>query len=197
MFTCALTLYYFYSLQPAFIFVGDGFTTDAALIQAKSLLLDFFRGRQVDKINLKGLDRVIFATHVSDTPAPGSSEQSSASILFRQYAVKYKKSGTRVPKVQLEEMGPHFDLRMRRRRDPPMEVEKEALRRPKLTPKKVKNVGTDTLEGKVGKMYVPRQDLDDIAYHKMKGAKRQKREQAAERKAGKRTKKATDASENE
>ena len=41
------------SLQPCFVFVGDGFDSNPELKMAKSLLLDFFRGRQIDAINLK------------------------------------------------------------------------------------------------------------------------------------------------
>ena len=40
-------------LQPCFIFVGEGFENNPELRMAKSLLLDFFRGRQIDAINLK------------------------------------------------------------------------------------------------------------------------------------------------
>ncbi len=34
-------------VQPSFVFVGDVFETDPAMRQVKSLLLDYFRGRQV------------------------------------------------------------------------------------------------------------------------------------------------------
>ncbi len=40
-------------MQPCFVFVGDGFDSKSELKMAKSLLLDFFRGRQIDAINLK------------------------------------------------------------------------------------------------------------------------------------------------
>jgi hypothetical protein len=51
---------------------------------AKSLLLDFFRGRVVPNINLRGLDRAIIFTAVGQR------------ILFRQCAIRYKKSGSKV-----------------------------------------------------------------------------------------------------
>jgi hypothetical protein len=51
---------------------------------AKSLLLDFFRGRVVPNINLRGLDRAIICTAVGQR------------ILFRQCAIRYKKSGSKV-----------------------------------------------------------------------------------------------------
>ena len=40
-------------VQPCFVFVGEGFESNPDLRMAKSLLLDFFRGRQIDAINLK------------------------------------------------------------------------------------------------------------------------------------------------
>lgn len=178
--------------KPAFIFAGQDFTTHPGLIQAKSIFLDFFRGRQIEHINLKGLDRVIFVSYVLPTVPNGgthATNDTTPTIIFRQYAIKYKKSGTQVPKVVLEEMGPRCNLVIRRRREPPVEVEKEAKKQPKITPKKVKNVGEDILDGKVGKIYVPRQDLDSIALNKMKGAKRERREAAASRKAGDNSKK--------
>lgn len=174
------------SLQPCFVFVGDVFEADPSMRQVKSLLLDFFRGRQVESINLKGLDRVIFVTQHPE----------SKLVLFRQYSVRYKKSGellgaadgrcrarlnkppvgqapwrpslmptmarlhacggmlwlwcpagadgslcrgagTRVPRMELSEMGPTLDLEVRRSQQPPVDLEKEATKQPKLDKKKV------------------------------------------------------------
>ena len=39
--------------QPCFVFVGEQFENVPEFKLAKSMLLDFFRGRQVDGINLK------------------------------------------------------------------------------------------------------------------------------------------------
>lgn len=52
---------------------------------ARSMLLDLFRGAQVPNINLGGLDRVMFVTHVGDDL-----------VLLRQYRIKLKRSGTKV-----------------------------------------------------------------------------------------------------
>lgn len=38
-----------------------------------------------------------------------------------------------------------------------------------------KNVSTDLLEGKVARVYVPKQNLDTIALRKTKGSKRERR----------------------
>lgn len=161
--------------KPCFVFVGDVFEADPAMRQVKSLLLDYFRGRQVESINLKGLDRVIFVTQHPD----------SKLVLFRQYNVRYKKSGTRVPRMELSEMGPSLDLEVRRSRPPPLELEKEATKQPKLDKKKEKNVGSDVLEGKVGHIYMPKQDVASMALAKPKGLKRERRAAAAEAAAAK------------
>lgn len=47
---------------------------------------------------------------------------------------------TQVPRVELTEMGPRLDLSVRRRRDAPPDLAKEAHRQPKLTGKKVGTV---------------------------------------------------------
>ena len=113
--------------QPCVIFVGEKFESVPEMKQLKSVLLDYFRGEQVDAINLAGLDRVIMAV-----AAAGDK------LLLRQYTIKLKKSGTRVPRVALREMGPSLDLAIRRLRAPPSELEKEACRQPKLGKKTVR-----------------------------------------------------------
>lgn len=158
--------------KPCFLFSGDGFESDPALRQVKSLFLDFFRGRQVDRVNLAGLDRVLLVA--ADPRSPGR-------LLLRQYAARYKKSGTKIPRTELTEMGPSLDLELRRCKAAPVDLEREATRKPKLTKKKVKNVGSDELDGKVGRIYMPRQEVDTIALRKMKGLKRERREAAGER----------------
>lgn len=157
--------------KPCIVFAGDRFETVPELRLLKSLLTDLFRGPQVDNINLAGVDRVVAAYAVDDKTA-----------VLRQYCLKYKKSGSQVPRASLQDMGPFLNLSVRRTRFAAPDVEKEALRQPKLT-NKVKNVGTTPLEGKVGRVYVPKQDMDTIALAKMKGLKRERRK-AAEHAAG-------------
>ena len=113
------------------MFVGGGFESDPALRQVRSLLLDFFRGRVVESINLKGLDRVFFVSH----------GEGGKTVLVRQYRAAYRKSGTKVPRVELEEMGPSLDLELRRWRAAPVEAEAEATKVPKSTKKKVREGG--------------------------------------------------------
>jgi ribosome production factor 2 len=175
--------------QPCFVFAGDGFENDPGLRQVRFLLLDFFRGRQVDGVNLGGLDRVIFVTH-----PPGRTD----SVMLRQYCNRFKKSGTRVPRVDLEDAGPAIDLAIRRRKDPTMDLEKEATRQPKTSQgKKIKNMGTDAVDGKIGRIYMPKQQVDGIALRKMKGLKRERRAAAAGAAGAKRRRGESDGGEEE
>lgn len=72
------------------MFQGDGFDRIPALTMARSMLLDLFRGAQVPNINLAGLDRVMFVTHVGDDL-----------VVVRQYRIKLKRSGTKVRAVEV------------------------------------------------------------------------------------------------
>jgi ribosome production factor 2 len=155
--------------KPCMVFLGDKFETDPRMKLTKNILTDVFRGRPAKRINLKGVDRVIVCTALEDK------------VMFRQCAIHYKKSGTRMPKVELEEMGPRFDFSVGRTQEAPVDVKKHAYAKPKGA-RKVKNVEQDTLEGKVGRLYVEKQTgLEDMGMMKMKGLKRERRERAEER----------------
>ncbi|KAK9787729.1 hypothetical protein WJX73_008543 [Symbiochloris irregularis] len=153
--------------KPCMVFAGQAFESSPQHRLVKSMLLDLLRGLQVETVNLAGLDHVIMVAAAEKT------------VYLRQYAVKLKKSGSQVPRVELEEMGPALDLALGRFKAASKELHKEAHRRHKPTTKKEKNVSTTLLDGKVGRVYVPRQDLDSIALHKMKGLKRERQAAAA------------------
>ncbi|KAK9821648.1 hypothetical protein WJX74_004002 [Apatococcus lobatus] len=149
--------------KPCMAFAGDGFTQVPELKLAKSLLIDFFRGQQVASVNLKGFKHVILVATLDRR------------LHLRQYAISLKRSGTKVPRVELEEMGPRLELSLRRVQAAAPDVESLAMKQPKTSKKKEKNVSTDLLEGKVARVYVPQQNLDTIALRKTKGSKRERR----------------------
>ena len=68
----------------------------------KSLMIDFFRGPEVTNVRLAGIEHVLQFTAVEKK------------VLFRSYRILLKKSGTRVPRVELEEIGPRIDWTVRR-----------------------------------------------------------------------------------
>ncbi len=58
-------------------------------------------------------------------------------------------------------------------------------RRSRPPPVQQKNVGSDVLEGKVGRIYMPKQEVEKMALAKPKGVKRERRAAAAEAAAAK------------
>ena len=87
--------------------------------------------------------------------------------------------------VRLEEIGPSFDLVLRRRQMPSMDKLQASLRRPKTQAQKTrqgkgtkKNIETDDMGDTVGRVHVGKQDLSKLQTRKMKGLKRNRAEQA-------------------
>lgn len=174
--------------KPMVVFASEGdFETDEFLSQFKDTMQDLYRGPPANNVNLAGVDRVI-SFSVDNAGQAGAAPGAQANnvhgggtqyrILMRQYRVLFKKSGTKIPRVALEEMGPRLTLVPRRYKPPSAEQRKAAVvavRRPvHMDPTKRKNVERDVLLGKVGKLYVPSQarDVDSMALRKMKGYKR-------------------------
>lgn len=153
--------------KPFFAFIGEGFENVEELKHLKEVLLDLFRGQVVKNLNLAGLDRVYVCTAVS-----------SNKVFFTHCALRLKKSGTIVPRIELVEVGPSMDLVVRRHRLPEESLKKESMKTaPELTKKKEKNVSKDAIEGKIGKIYIPDQQVGTTALPYMaKGVKRERRE---------------------
>ncbi len=71
--------------KPCFVLDGALWRTDERIAVVGNLIVDFFRGQVLSKVNLAGLDHVIVLT----VTAPDT-------IYFRHYAITLKKSGTKV-----------------------------------------------------------------------------------------------------
>ncbi|KAF8407621.1 hypothetical protein HHK36_006754 [Tetracentron sinense] len=160
--------------KPFFAFIGEGFQNVEELKHLKEVLLDLFRGEVVENLNLAGVDRVYVCTAVSSTR-----------VFFTHCALRLKKSGTVVPRMELVEVGPSMDFVVRRHRLPNDGLRKEAMKTVTEQPKKkVKNVSGDVIQGKIGKIYIPDQQVGDMALsHKAKGLKRERREAKANNEA--------------
>jgi len=144
--------------KPCFCVIGPEFNTDPVYEMAASLIIDFFRGRIVDNICLAGLDHVI-------TLSVGP----SGAILFRHYGIHMKKSGSRVPKVELEEIGPSVDFVPRRNQFAEESLRKQSLQRPReLNPKKQKNTSTTNLKETVANIHLPKQNIGQIEKNAIK-----------------------------
>ncbi|PSR98490.1 Ribosome production factor like [Actinidia chinensis var. chinensis] len=153
--------------KPFIAFIGEGFESVEELKHLKEVLLDLFRGEVVSNLNIAGLDRVYVCMALS-----------SNKVFFTHCALRLKKSGTVVPRMELVEVGPSMDLLVRRHRLPDESLRKETMKKaPELIQKKVKNVSQDAIQGKVGRIYIPDQQVGEKTLpNKAKGVKRERRE---------------------
>lgn len=149
--------------KPCFVVVGEQFEIDGRFRRVKSLLIDLFRGRQVESLDLQGLETCIVLS------ARGENE-----VLFRAYRIALKASGTATPTVQLTKMGPFIDFTIGRTRDPSDELWKTACRYPKeiVGGKRIKNVSHDNLGHKYGRVHTGKQDISTIQTRKVKALKK-------------------------
>ena len=84
-------------MRPCFVFCGDEFESNPEMKRFGNMMLDFFGGRPTSMINLRGLENVIVLTAVQGV------------VHFHHYTVALQASGARVPRVELEDVGPSFE----------------------------------------------------------------------------------------
>ncbi|KAI9761957.1 MAG: hypothetical protein M4579_000740 [Chaenotheca gracillima] len=157
-------------LKPLLVFSGTPFEspTQNAYTLAKSYFTDFFRGQEAQAIDVEGLQYII-----SISAAEEGEGESGPKINLRIYLTRTKKSGQKLPRVELEEMGPRFDFRVGRVKEADDNMMKEALKKARgLEAKQKKNVETDTMGDKMGRIHLGKQDLKQLQTRKMKGLKR-------------------------
>ncbi|KAF9179877.1 rRNA-binding ribosome biosynthesis protein rpf2 [Haplosporangium sp. Z 767] len=161
-------------MKPCFMFNGDMWEHNQHYIMFKSMLLDFYHGQSVDKVALAGLEYVI-----SVTAGPMTSEGKPGKIYLRTYTIVLKRSGVKLPRIELVEMGPSMDMTFGRIMEAKPDVWKQSLRVPKeLKPKKKKNISKDDMGDTVGRIHLGKQDFDKIQTRKMKGLKKRTSEDA-------------------
>lgn len=156
-------------MKPCFIFQGEAFEQNEDAKKLSNLLLDIFRGEELKEINLAGLEHIIICTAVGGV------------IHFRHYAILLKKSGTKFPRIELEEIGPHFDITIRRTKFASADLLKSALMVPKeQKKKKEKNLKSNVFGEELGRIHMPKQDLNQLETRKVKGLKRKRAEKEGE-----------------
>jgi ribosome production factor 2 len=85
---------------------------------------------------------------------------------------------SKIPRVELEEMGPALDLRIVQSRWASDDLRREATKIPKeLKPKKMKNITTNVMKEKVGRVFVPTQDISKLVPATIKGLRRKRKRQ--------------------
>ncbi|RDA82832.1 hypothetical protein CP532_0752 [Ophiocordyceps camponoti-leonardi (nom. inval.)] len=157
-------------LKPMLLFAGTAFESPIPneYTLAKSMLLDFFGGETLDKIDVQGLQYI-----VSVTVEEAASAEDKPPISLRVYLIRTKRSGQKLPRVEVEEMGPRMDFRPGRIQEADPSRLKEAMRKPRGTEERTKkNISTDAMGDKLGRIHLGTQDLSQLQTRKMKGLKR-------------------------
>jgi ribosome production factor 2 len=166
------------------VFHSDLFDTHPTYQLLKSLLLDFYNGHALTEMPLAAVEHVISITAGPLVPSTSSDPDAAAPlpmVHFRTYSITLlpAPSSSRAPKLQMTEMGPSIDFTLRRVQEADEERMAQAMKRPKVAKKdidsglgkKKKNIETDEMGDTVGKIHLPRQDLNKMQGRKMKGLK--------------------------
>lgn len=157
-------------LKPLLAFHGTVFEdpNQTKYTLAKSLLIDFFRGQDATEVDVEGLQYLISISAEEPTDAKPNPE-----VKLRFYLLKTKRSGQKLPRVEVEEMGPRMDFTLGREQFPDPDMLKESLKKPKgVEARTKKNIDTDAMGDKTGKIHVGKQDFGNLQTRKMKGLKR-------------------------
>lgn len=160
-------------LKPMLLFSGTPFESPIpnAYTQAKSFFTDFFKGEPADKVDVEGLQYIV-SVSVRDE-VDGESDLEKPKIHLRVYLIRTKKSGQKLPRVEVEEMGPRMDFRVGRVKEADESMLKEALRKARTSVERPKkNISTDIVGDKIGRIHLGKQDLTELQTRKMKGLKR-------------------------
>lgn len=97
--------------------------------------------------------------------------------------VSLKKSGMRIPRIELNEIGPSVDFKVRRTQLASDDLFKQSCRKPKsLKAKTKKNVSKDELGSTFGRIHMGAQNINSIQTRKLKGLKKTLTERKAEKK---------------
>lgn len=166
-------------LKPMIVFSGTPFEGPVSneYTLAKNFFTDFFKGEPADKVDVEGLQYIV-SISARDTV---DGEETKPKIHLRVYLIRTKRSGGKLPRVEVEEMGPRMDFRVGRVKEADESMMKEALRRAKTSAERPKkNITTDIMGDKLGRIHIGKQDLKELQTRKMKGLKRSRDVQDSE-----------------
>jgi len=158
-----------FGTKPCLLFSGPAFEQDETMKRVQNVLIDFFRGPVVDNVRLAGFQHALQFTALEEEVAGVKKFK----VLMRSYKIQLMKSGTKLPRVELEEMGPRVDMVVRRTHLASDDLFKTACRQVKNIQKvkKVKNITEDGLGTQHGRVHVPAQNIGTLQTRKMKAFK--------------------------
>lgn len=170
-------------MKPLVLFSGSQWNDTSSSAQAaqyqtlKSIMLDLFQGEEITSIDVAGLQFLLMvaAGESSGDPADVDDPANKPVLHLRWYKIKTLRSDNpKIPRVELEPVGPTYDFRVSRLRQADAATMKDALkhgRRPNEERSK-KNITTDLVGDKIGRVHLGKQDLSTLQTRKMKGLKR-------------------------
>ncbi|KAL1131751.1 hypothetical protein AAG570_011364 [Ranatra chinensis] len=148
-------------MKPCLLFSGPQFVDDPIFNRVQNLFVDLFQREKVDALRLQGVEHVMHFTTAEEK------------ILLRNYRILLKKSGCSIPRIELEEIGPSVDFKIRRTRLASDDLFKLACKQPKaLKARKVKNISRDAFGTKLGRLHVKQHNIARLQTRKMKGLRK-------------------------
>jgi len=85
-------------------------------------------------MELDGIQHVVSVSTGEQVHDPSATKEDLPPIFFRVYIIRSRKvAGSKIPKVELEEMGPRMDLKLGRWQEANEETMTMALKKPKET----------------------------------------------------------------
>lgn len=170
-------------MKPLILFAGSQWDDTSSSEQAmlyqsiKSIMLDMFQGEEISSIDVAGLQYLLMiaAGESSNASADLDDPANKPVLHLRWYRIRTMRSNSpKIPRVELDPIGPSFDFRVGRFREADASVMKDAMkhgRRPNEARTK-KNIETDLIGDKIGRVHLGKQDLSTLQTRKMKGLKR-------------------------
>ncbi|KIW65189.1 hypothetical protein PV04_07469 [Phialophora macrospora] len=170
-------------MKPMILFAGSQWDDTSSSAQAamyrslKSIMLDLFQGEEIPSIDVTGLQYLLMiaAGESSGTSADLNDPTNKPVLHLRWYKLRTMRSNSpKIPRVELDPIGPSFDFRVGRFQEADSSIMKDALkhgRRPNEARTK-KNIETDLIGDKIGRVHLGKQDLSTLQTRKMKGLKR-------------------------
>ena len=147
------------------LFLGPAWDADPRLGTLRGVLLDLFRGQPTRPGYgqlLASFPWVVSVSHSEDRER----------VHVRTFTVGLTRSGIRTPRVRLEDMGFHLDLALRRHKAADPVVLAEATRTPdQVAEGRRKNVSTDDIGDKYGRVHMERQDFGALRLAPTKAAR--------------------------
>merc|ERR1711915_574049 len=107
-------------------------------------------GPEVTNVRLAGIEHVLQFTAVEKK------------VFLRSFKISMKKSGGRIPRIELEEIGPSLDLSLRRTHLASDDLFKTACKQVK----NVKNISEDAFGTKMGRVHIDKQEISKIQTRK-------------------------------